>query len=610
MTTATSSFATYWSAARTRIRSGIWVGCLAFIPTLGFALETTLTAPGAPEEVENRLRAASSSMSAETRGLDTPQELFAAAVSDYRTLVQVLYDDGYFSPVVHIRLDGREASSIKPINVPSSVNKIAITVTTGPAFKLGQAQIAPIAPATELPEGFRSGAPATTGVIRDAALAGIDGWRNAGYAKAEVGDQRIVANHRTSVLDADIELLPGRQLRFGKMGISGNEDVRPEAIEKIAGFPSGTVFDPQQVKKVGTRLRRTGAFSSVSLKQAEVANADGTLDYTADFIEQKKRRISFGVEVSSRTGMDLSTTWTHRNLFGAAERLQIEGRVRNIGGTEDVDGLFSIRLDRPATLRPDDNVFYLGEIEQLNKPHYSVLRGELGIGVRRVFSDDLWAELALKGSKSKADDAFGDDRQFNVLALPLRVEWDRRDLPISATRGFYLDANVTPFAGFSGSASGVSTYVDGRGYLSLTPSSAIVLAGRLQVGSILGAAQSEVSPEYLFYSGGAGTVRGQEYQSLGIAIGDDTAGGRSIVAASAEVRGRITEKISLVGFYDIGIVSSGSFVDGTSPSHSGAGLGIRYDVAGFGPLRLDLALPVTGPDDDGLQFYIGIGQAF
>ena len=88
------------------------------------------------------------------------------------------------------------------------------------------------------------------------------------------------------------------------------------------------------------------------------------------------------------------------------------------------------------------------------------------------------------------------------------------------------------------------------------------------------------------------------------------AGGRSFLNASAEVRARVTAKISVVGFFDYGAVDSSSFISSDAYSHSGAGLGVRYDLGGFGPIRLDLALPVDGPTDDGLQFYIGIGQAF
>ena len=43
--------------------------------------------------------------------------------------------------------------------------------------------------------------------------------------------------------------------------------------------------------------------------------------------------------------------------------------------------------------------------------------------------------------------------------------------------------------------------------------------------------------------------------------------------------------------------------------HSGAGLGLRYDTP-VGPIRLDVATPVGGNTGDGVQVYVGLGQAF
>ena len=104
-------------------------------------------------------------------------------------------------------------------------------------------------------------------------------------------------------------------------------------------------------------------------------------------------------------------------------------------------------------------------------------------------------------------------------------------------------------------------------------------------------------------------MRGQQFQSLGIPVGNDVAGGRSFLAASAELRGRVRERLWLVGFYDFGLVSRKTFPSANSKSHAGYGIGVRYDVAGIGPLRLDLAVP-SGDGVRGLQVYIGIGQAF
>lgn len=71
----------------------------------------------------------------------------------------------------------------------------------------------------------------------------------------------------------------------------------------------------------------------------------------------------------------------------------------------------------------------------------------------------------------------------------------------------------------------------------------------------------------------------------------------------------VTERIGVVGFFDTGRIDVGTFFDGSGDWHSGAGIGVRYDT-GFGPIRLDVAAPVGGTTGDGVQIYVGLGQAF
>lgn len=309
------------------------------------------------------------------------------------------------------------------------------------------------------------------------------------------------------------------------------------------------------------------------------------------------------------TGLTLSGSWMHRNLFGNAERFLVQASIENIGGEDDIDGGLTVRLDQPAKLGPDDSIYYLGQIERTSEEHYTLTRFYVGGGVRRTFSDTLYGEAGANIGLSRSEDVFG-ERDFYMLTLPARLNWDKRNSKVSATQGFYVDTVLTPYIGLNNTKSGLSGYVDTRGYLGLTSTDSIVLAGRVQLGTLLGPALSEASPEFLYFSGGAGSVRGQPSQSLGIPVSGGIAGGRSMLAISAEVRGRVTDKISLVGFFDIAAIGEDPFVTEDSPYHSGAGLGVRYDLGGLGPLRLDLALPVDGDTGDGLQFYLGIGQAF
>ncbi|MFV1579569.1 MULTISPECIES: autotransporter assembly complex protein TamA [unclassified Phaeobacter] len=575
------------------------------------AADARLVAPGSDGDLRDLLQDASATLATSARGETGVQPLMAAALSDYRTLVQVLYDQGYFSPVVQISVDGREAARIQPLNLPREIKKIDITVKAGPKFTFGTAEIAPLPQrrAVEIPEEFATGRTATTAVLRDAANAGVENWRYAGHPQAKVGAQSITANHVAARLNASLRLAPGPQLRFGRLKLATPSNVRAEAIQRIAGFPTGEVFHPDLLSRSATRLRRTGAFAAVTIRPAERANPDGTLDYVARIEDQPPRRFTFGAELSSSDGLEVSGSWMHRNLFGGAERLRFEARLSGIGSANDLDGRVALRLDRPAAFGPDDSQFYLLEAERLDEEHYTATRGLDAVGLRRVYSDQLFAEASVGFESVLAEDVFG-KRRFKYLVGQLRAEYDGRDSSLSATSGYYLDARALPFVGVDGSKSGLQLKFDGRAYKALGSSDRIVLAGRLQMGSVIGPSLSEVSPTLLFYSGGAGSVRGQEFQSLGVPAAGGISGGRGYLALSGEVRGRIGEKFTLVGFYDVGLVDAESFVSSDSARHAGAGFGLRYDVAGIGAIRLDLAYPVDGGSDDGLQFYIGIGQAF
>ena len=591
-----------------RLRAAALSLGLSVAASAATATETSLVAPGAPEDLLEKLRGASAIAAAQQNELDTAQEFLAASLADYRTLLQVLYDEGYFSPVINIRIDGREASQIPRISPPQRVDGVAITVQAGPRFRFGTARVAPLAPDTELPDGFAPGQPAGTGVIRDAAIAAKDAWRDDGFAKADIGRQDITANNQTAVLDAQVEIIPGRQLRFGRLIVTGRSAVREAAIQRIAGIPSDKVFNLDDRGRIGDRLRRTGAFRSVAVTEAAQANPDGTLDMQVEVVDLPPRRITLGAEIQSQTGGELTAAWLHRNLFGGAQSFRIEGKVRNIGGSEDIDGALSIRLEDPARFGTDNTLFYLATLERIDRQHYTLERFEAGVGIRRIINPQLTFEASVLAETSRADDAFG-IRDFDQVKFPLRGTLDKRDSDINATEGYFADLRLTPFLAFNGRSSGMMAQADGRAYVSL--GERVVLAGRLQLGSVVGPSLSDTSPEFLFFSGGAGTVRGQPYESLGIPVGGDVSGGRSIAVASAEVRTRVTERISVVGFFDYGTVGSDSFLGyGSTYSDSGAGLGVRYDLGAIGPIRLDVAYPVSGSTSDGIQFYIGIGQSF
>ena len=541
----------------------------------------------------------------------TPQEVVAAAQADYGRLLAVLYDQGYFGPVIKITLDGVDAAAIPPVNPPRQIRQAVIAIEPGPLFRFGATRIAPLAPGTELPEGFATGQTAGLGVLKATVASGISGWRDQGHAKAALADQQLTARHQDRVISADLRLAPGPRLRFGPLTVTGNRDVRTERIIEIAGLPTGTVFSPDELRRAQARLRRAGAFNAAALIEADKIGPNDTLPITAQIVESPPRRLGFGAEVSTTEGLTLSSFWLHRNLLGGAERLRIEAEIKGIGGsTGGTDYSLGARFERPATFNADTDFYALAKLAQLDEVNFFSRQLDLEAGIERIANENRTYTLGVGLRRAETRDAFGTNK-YTLLTLPLSVEFDYRDKTLDATSGYYAKVALTPFLALSGADNGVRTFIDVRGYKTFGTERPVTFALRGQLGSVYGPQLSQAPPDYLFYSGGGGTVRGQPYQSLGVSLGGgNVVGGRSFLGLSAEARLKMTDKIGIVGFVDAGYIGAEQFYDGSGQVHSGAGLGLRY-ATGIGPIRLDVGVPTSGPaTGENFQVYIGIGQSF
>lgn len=571
------------------------------------------TVAGGDKALTQALRGASLLVTSELDGQDDAQDLFAAARAEYGTLLGALYAQGHYSGVISIKVDGREAAGIAPLDAPSRIGVIAVTVDPGPAFRLSRAQIGPLAPGTDVPRGFATGQPAPSSVVREAAVAGVAGWRDVGHAKARVAAQEVTADHADATLSAQITLEPGPRLRFGPLSVTGAERMRERRIVKIAGLPEGEVFSPEELDRAANRLRRTGVFRSVSMTEGEAILSPDLLPITVTVVEEKPRRLSFGAEIASAEGVSLTGYWLHRNLLGGAERLRVDAEIANLGAQNSgVDYALGLSLERPATFTPDTTVGVSAEIGHLDEEDYYADVATIGIGATHYFTDALTGRVGIDYEYAEGRDVV-DRFLFRNISLPIGVTWDRRNDKTNATGGWYLDAEVKPFFGFGTTGSGTRSTLDARGYLGFGAEDGIVLAGRVQAGAVLGSALLETPRDDLFYSGGGGTVRGQPYQSLGVNLArgllSPKIGGTHFLGAQIEARAMVTERIGVVGFYDVGRIDVGGFFGTAGDWHSGAGIGVRYDT-GFGPIRLDVAAPVGGTTGEGVQIYVGLGQAF
>ncbi len=542
-----------------------------------------------------------------------PRDKLAAARADYARLVNALYAQGYYGGVVRIRVDGREAAAMSAFASPTRIGSIAVEVDPGPRFSFGTVAITPLAPGTTTTAAFRSGETARSTAVQGAVDAAISDWRDAGRAKSVVAAQSIAADHRNRTLNADIRLAPGPLVHLGELVQTTPSAVRADRVQRIAGLPTGEVYSPDKVEAAANRLRRTGAFASVAVTEADRLGPGDTMDIGLALADEAPRRFGFGAELESLEGVALSGFWLHRNVFGGAERLRLESAISGIDGTLDgMDVTADARLDIPAAFGTDNDAFVFLEGDYLDEPGYLLYGGGGGAGVQRYFTPELEGSAALAYHYEITEDDLG-ERRYSFLSLPSNLTWDRRDDRLDPTSGSYVFAEAQPFYEFNRETLGARATIDARAYRGFADGR-LVLAGRAQAGYVAAPSASDVPSDFLFFSGGGGTVRGFPYQSMGVDLGGgDTIGGRAFLGASAEIRYKVTDTIGLVGFADAAQIGAESFLDG-SDWQIGAGAGLRY-YTGLGPIRLDVAVPVSGPGASldsiwDAQFYIGIGQAF
>jgi translocation and assembly module TamA len=596
-------------------RAGVGAAMLVLAAAQGQALDRLdIAVAGGSEDLTEAVNEASMVRSLQAQGQTDPQDLLAAARSDYARILAALYARGHYSVDIRIRIDGREAAAIPALEAPRAIRAIRIDVDPGSPFRFGTARVAPLPAGTDLPDGFQRGAVAESGAVRSAVDVAISAWREAGHAKAFVASDEVLADHAARRIDAEVRLDPGPRLRFGRLEVTGEERMRERRIRKIAGLPEGETFSESELRRAESRLRRTGIFASVALTEDDRITAPDLLGVTATVVEQKPRRYSLGVEIASLDGVSLSASWLHRNLLGGGERLGLKGDVTNIGsGQSGVDYGLEVTLDRPATLTPDTTAGLILTYSHEDEIDYKLDALSFGLRFSHVFSDQLTARVGLTYDASEGRDP-GGRFSFRNVSLPIGVTWDRRDVANNPTKGFYLDATAKPFAGFGTTGSGLRATLDARGFRSLGAPGRLVFAARLQAGAVFGSNLLETPRDDLFFSGGGGTVRGQPYRSLGVAVTRGFGpqfliGGRYFLAGSLEVRAKVSDKIGVVGFVDWGSIGIDGFSGAFADSHAGAGIGVRYDT-GLGPIRLDVAAPISGTTGDGVQFYVGIGQAF
>ncbi|MBA2635485.1 MAG: BamA/TamA family outer membrane protein, partial [Sphingomonas sp.] len=524
--------------------------------------------------------------------------------ADSELLAELLRSQGFYDADVAPRIEPRGQALL-----------VTLEANPGEQYRFQSVELAGLdaagAEAARLREAF--GVKAGDSVVAEDVIAANVNLKVAlgeqGFALATVGEQEIIIDHSTRLATLVLSVDPGPLAAFGAVRVGGNPPFDAQHVARIARFDPGDRFERAKVDDLRRALIATGL---VSIAEVQVVPAAGNrVDLTVNMQPAPMRTVAGQLGYGTGEGFRAEASWQHRNFLPpegaitvrgvAGTREQLAGisfRRNNFGGRDRVLNAQLVASNTEFAAYDAKTIMLAANIER-----------QSNIIWRKKWTWSIGTELLATDERGIfSDPAAEETRTFLIAALPATLYYDGSDDLLNPTRGFRLGGRLSPeISAQGGSFTYARAQIDGSAYQPLASNT--VIAGRVRLGSIVGADAPSIAPSRRFYSGGGGSVRGYGYQRLGPRdFQGDPIGGRALAEFSLEARVRFGS-FGIVPFLDGGTLANRITPD-LNGWQFGAGLGLRYYSA-FGPIRVDVGTPLNPRQGDSrIAVAVSLGQAF
>ena len=493
---------------------------------------------------------------------------------------------------------------------------VQVRIAPGPLYYLRHVEIdGPVPGEAAKSLKLSPGDPAVASDVLAARTRFLSALQEAGYPLAQVEEPSAVADDIAHVLDITFKVNPGPRAVLGDITFSGLKTVNDDFVHRVITIRPGDSYQPSKLEAARQALLATGVFAGVVIRPGDRVSAEGSIPVLFDVEERPLHAVKFDGSYSTDLGVMLSAGWSHHNLFGNAEQLNLIASGTGLWGnaTKDLGYQLSAQFIKPSFLfRQQSLEFDLAGVRQDLFAYRQTLESSI-VRLNWTFPP-LWTGSA--GISFMNDDVTQEalSRTYQLLALPLTVGYDSVGLAqplLDATHGYRVSLAFAPTQSF-GARNTIFFILQAAAsaYFDLSGDDRSVIAARALAGTVLGASNFDLPPDQRLYAGGSTTVRGYRYQSIGPQFADgNPIGGTAVDAASFEFRQRLFVNWGIAAFVDGGQASTQS-VPFTGTLRAGAGGGIRYYTS-IGAVRADVAVPLNPPRGaDAFEVYIGLGQAF
>ncbi len=422
----------------------------------------------------------------------------------------------------------------------------------------------------------------------------LDDVASRDYAAARIAESHAAIDPATGQAALRVVLDSGPAYRFGELQARGLSDYPAELLQRYHPPVPGTPYRLDSLLRFQSALQSTPYFASVVADVVREGADPQAAPILVQVSEAKPRRVSLGLGASSNTGSRVEMGYRDANLWGSANNLvsglRLEQR-RQVGYTD----LF-LPPDRAGY---QDSVGLLAE--HTNISGLQTRRQALGL-VRSIPTGIIENRYALSFQQELlAPEGSVETRR---TALAANWSWTRRQVDdvLDPRDGQVLNFQLGGAArALLSDRNFVRLYGRYQGFWPVFRRDVLTL--RAEVGINVAASRDGIPQDFLFRTGGAQTVRGYAYQSLGVKDGSAVVGGRYLAVTSAEYVHWFEGDWGLAAFVDAGNANDERKL---FKLNLGYGIGPRWKSPA-GPLALDLAY---GQSEHRLRLQFAVAIAF
>lgn len=468
-----------------------------------------------------------------------------------------------------------------------------------------------------------------------------------GYANVQITPV-VERDRETQKVNITFEVDEGPRTFIERIDIVGNTRTVDRVIRREMRVSEGDAFNRVLLDRSQSQIRSLGFFTDVTVEDTDGSQPDRSV-VTVTVEEQSTGEFAFAAGYSSTESFLFDVSVTERNLRGRGQFLRL--RASSSSQRQQLD----LRFTEPRFMgREIAAGFDLYSLRTDFLDQSSFENQSTGIGLRTGFRIGERTNLGLTYSLIQDDTEIADvfiDHDSNILtpdvnqcdpvnvSRPLlcdqegtfltsvvgfQVNWDRRNSPVNATRGFNLDFSQD-VAGLGGEVNYIRTEIEGGIYYGLPFGFRALFRGG--AGVISGWNGDTVRINDRFFKGGS-SFRGFDVAGIGprqLLVDDvtgeiiqrgDAVGGNAyaIGTLQLDVPLPLPESFSLgsalfVDFGTLGYLDSANrqtvdlaganrlIVDDSASLRVAAGVSIFWDSP-FGPVQFDFAQPLQYEDYD------------